>query len=97
MKTRRDYIDGKATFSEYYRQFITPELVEAVKSKIGIDKVKTSKDPHLNDIPLNSWDNLFQDCALKKGIEKKMHEANDYLSIAGAVCTAKECARMLAE
>lgn len=97
MKTRRDYIDGKATFSEYYRQFITPELVEAVKTKIGIDKVRASKDPHLNDIPLRSWDYLFQDYNLKKGIEKKMHEASDFLSLAGAVCTAKECARMLAE
>jgi hypothetical protein len=96
MKTRREYMDGKATFSEYYAQFITPELVEAVKAKIGIDKVKSSKDPHLNDIPLSKWDNLFTDYSLKKGIEKKMHEANDFLSLAGCVCTAKECARILA-
>lgn len=96
MKTRRDYIDGKVTFSEYYRQFITPELVEAVKAKIGVDKVKASKDPHLNDIDLEKWDYLFQDYSLKKGIEKKMHEASDFLSLAGAVCTAKECARILA-
>ena len=96
MKTRRDYIDGKVTFSEYYAQFITPELIKAVTDKIGIDKVKASKDPHLNDIPLHSWDNLFQDYNLKKEIALKMKEAGDYLSIAGAVCTAKECARMLA-
>jgi hypothetical protein len=96
MKTRRDYIDGKATFSEYYAQFITPELAEAVKAKIGIDSVKASKDPHLNDIPLYKWDNLFQDYNLKKEIALKMQEAGDYLSMAGAVCTAKECARMLA-
>jgi hypothetical protein len=97
MKTRRDYMDGKATFSEYYRQFITPELVEAVKTKIGIDSIRSSKDKHLNDIPLHEWDNLFQNYNLKKGIEKKMHEAKDFMSLAGAVCTAKECARMLAE
>ncbi len=96
MKTRRDYIDGKATFSEYYAQFITPELVEAVKAKIGIDKVKVSQDPHLNDIPLYKWDNLFQDYNIKKEIASKMKEAGDYLSMAGAVCTAKECARLLA-
>jgi len=96
MKTRRDYMDGKATFSEYYAQFITPELVEAVKAKIGIDKVKASKDPHLNDIPLAKWDSIFFDYNLKKGIEKKMQEVGEYLSLAGAVCTAKECARLLA-
>jgi hypothetical protein len=96
MKTRRDYIDGKATFSEYYRQFITPSLIDAVKSKIGIDAVKGSNDPQLNDIPLKKWDSLFLDNNLKNGIALKMQEAGDYLSFAGAVCTAKECARILA-
>jgi len=96
MKTRRDYMDGKATFSEYYAQFITPSLIEAVKGEIGIDKVKASKDPHLNDIALSKWDNLFQDYNIKKEIALKMKEAGDYLSMAGAVCTAKECARLLA-
>jgi hypothetical protein len=95
MKTRRDYIDGKVTFSDYYRQFITPELEKAVSEKIGIDAVKGSNDPHLNDIPLGKWDNLFQDYNLKKGIALKMQNAGDYLSLAGAVCTAKECARLL--
>jgi len=96
MKTRKDYIDGKVTFSDYYRQFITAELEKAVAEKIGIDAVKRSNDPHLNDIPLRKWDYLFQDYKLKKGIALKMHEAGDFLSLAGAVCTAKECARMLA-
>ena len=96
MKTRQEYIYGKVTFSEYYLQFITPELEKAVSEKIGIDAVKASNDPHLNDIPLRKWDNLFQDYNLKKGIALKMQEAGDYLSLAGAVCTAKECARLLA-
>ena len=96
MKTRRDYIDGKVTFSDYYRQFITPELKKAVSEKIGIDAVIASNDPHLNDIPLKKWDNLFQDYNLKQGIALKMQEAGDFLSLAGAVCTAKECARILA-
>jgi hypothetical protein len=96
MKTRRDYIDGKATFSEYYTQFITPELINAVKEKIGIDRVKESNDPHLNDIPLSKWDSIFLDYNLKKGISLRMQDAGDFLSMAGAVCTAKECARLLA-
>jgi hypothetical protein len=95
MKTRRDYIDGKATFSEYYQQFTTPALIEAVTRKIGIDRVKASKDPHLNDIPLAKWDSIFLDYNLKKEIALKMQEAGDFLSMAGAVCTAKECARTL--
>jgi hypothetical protein len=89
-------MDGKTTFSEYYAQFITPELVEAVKNKIGIDKVKASKDPHLNDIPLTKWDSIFLDYNLKKEIALKMQEAGTFFSISGAVCTAKECARTLA-
>jgi hypothetical protein len=96
MKTRRDYIDGKATFSEYYQQFTTPALIEAVTRKIGIDRVKASKDPHLNDIPLAKWDSIFLNYNLKKEIALKMQEAGDFLSMAGAVCTAKECARTLA-
>jgi hypothetical protein len=96
MKTRRDYIDGKATFSEYYTQFITPSLIEAVKGKIGVDRVKSSNDPHLNDIPLAKWDSIFLDYNLKKEIALKMQEVGDFLSLAGCVCTAKECARILA-
>jgi len=95
MKTRSEYINGKVTFSEYYQQFITPSLIQAVKSKIGIDAVKASTDPNLNDIPLKKWDSIFLSPELKREIALKMQEAGDFLSLAGAVCTAKECARLL--
>jgi hypothetical protein len=89
-------MDGKFTFSEYYAQFITPELKKAISEQIGIDVIKRSSDPLLNDIPLKKWDNLFLDYNLKNEIAQKMHEAGDCLSFASAVCTAKECARRLA-
>jgi hypothetical protein len=40
MISRADYVNGKATHAEYYRQFLSPGLIAAVVSRIGAEKKK---------------------------------------------------------
>jgi hypothetical protein len=93
MFTRDDYFDRKCSHREYYSQFVTPAITSRVKACIGLERLKASTDPHLNNIPLREWDNLVTPCPAEVG--KLMREAGDYPTQAGLVCTAKEAARQL--
>ena len=59
--TRKDYNDNKCTHREYYAQFVSEETKKIVLRYIGLDRLKASKDQHLNDIALGSWDTLPQE------------------------------------
>lgn len=58
MKTRTQYMNDEISHHDYYTQFATPEMVEQVRNSIGVDRIRNSKDEHLNDIPLKEWDAL---------------------------------------
>lgn len=92
MITRKDYLDGKATHSEYYGQWaeaLTPLVVNA----IGARTLLNSKDSHLNDIPLRCWDALH--AAVLDLVGPSIGEANGTggVSLSDTVCAAKEAAR----
>lgn len=91
MFTRKDYMDGKCSHRDYYGQFVTDTTRSVVARCIGVDRIRQSRDEHLNDIPLARWDALPKVCAAGR-----MKEAGDWLSPAGWVCIAKEAARQLA-
>jgi hypothetical protein len=91
MITRKDYLEGRATHSEYYGQFV--QSVHMSRVKLFKKKIKESTDKHFNDIPLEFWQRL----ALPSYAEAKMKEAGDYVTLAGAVCIIKEAARQLKE
>lgn len=91
MKTRKDYMAGNCTHQEYYAQFVTPEIKVSVIRAIGLKKLMASTDPHLNDIPLERWDDISTNAGAK------MKEAGDFLSMAGNVCIAKAAARQIIE
>lgn len=93
MKTRKDYLDGKCTHAEYYAQFVTPGITARVSSRIGIERLKQSTDQHLNDIPLGTWDNLFDGAPME--VTKRLRECGDYPTKAGLVCIAKTAAFQL--
>lgn len=96
MNTRKDYLDKKCTHSEYYSQFVTAGIKNAVRTRFGVERLVKSTDKHLNDIPLKQWDGLGYAC---RGFEtgSKMKEAGDYLTAAGIVCILKEAARQIIE
>lgn len=111
MKTKTEYLDGKISHREYYAQFITPKMIERVKTYIGVDVIKASTDEHLNDIPMELWDGLSgiiwiirngsQEMAtlptVSSEFKKLTTEASEGMSPSTLVCVYKEIARQLAE
>ena len=93
--TRKDYMNNRCTFSEFYGQVIDDAVKAYVGLNIGAHRILESKDEHFNDIPLREWDGLAwflaqitKDKRAKCGIDN---------SIASMVCVAKEAAKQLKE
>jgi hypothetical protein len=85
-----------AEHHDYYAQFVTPAVLDVVRGAIGVERIRASADPHMNDIPLPLWD------ALESRIHGAMnttafHAAGETRSLGTAVCIAKTAARMLKE
>jgi hypothetical protein len=96
--TRAEYMidshaDGMAATRRYYGQFVTPDTISRVVSRIGAAALRASNDPHLNDIPLKKWNQLVPGLPGSAGFAK----AGDYYTLAGGVCLAKEAARQWIE
>jgi hypothetical protein len=99
--TRAEYMkdaqqEGKgpsAAHRRYFGQFVTDGTKYRVLSVIGLDRLKASTDPHLNDIPLALWDKLTPKLPGSAGFSK----AGDYYTLANSVCLAKEAARQIIE
>jgi hypothetical protein len=58
--TRSEYIKGGGTKNhrQYYAQFVNEAVKAKVVKEIGLATILSSKDEHLNDIPLKKWDKL---------------------------------------
>ena len=99
--TRAEYMkdaqqEGKgpsAAHRRYFAQFVTDGTKHRVLSAIGLNRLKASTDPHLNDIPLAIWDRLTPQLPGSAGFSK----AGDYYTLANGVCLAKEAARQIIE
>jgi len=106
--TRKEYLEGKASFEEYYRQFVNEEIKTAVINRIGIERILMSKDEHLNDIPLREWDDIAgfkfygsrmveSPSSIPWNIGDKLECAGEGFSSATATCILKQASRMLKE
>lgn len=93
MITRKDYIAGRATFTEFYR------AVNATAGLVCRDKALLFKaraaldagDEHLNSIPLRIWD-MHAACA-HLAVARALKVHGDSYSLAGGVCSMKQAAR----
>ena len=98
MFTRKDYLDKKCTHREYYSQFVTVGVKNAVLREIGkeniLDAFKTSE--HFSKIPLKTWDTIADYQITSWEISSQMKKAGDYLTLGSAVCIAKEAALQIA-
>lgn len=95
MKTRQQRLNNECTHEEYYSQFITDGLIQAIKKYIGTQTIKNaiaSGDNHLNTIPLQSWDTFIN---YNRSIVPLMKQCGDFLTMAASVCIAKTAARQL--
>jgi hypothetical protein len=105
MFTRAQYLNKECTHRQYWAQFVTPSMKAMVRSNIGLDRLKRSTDPHLNDIPLAQWDQMrnatFHMLNLVKWREIQYPEYTDPKSIGWSLsdntCILKEAARQLVE
>ncbi len=93
--TRAQYMAKECSHAEYYGQFITPAIRSRVASVIGAKRIAASKDEHLNDIALASWDSLSQYPEFRTPLRTALATAGDHLSLSGVVCVAKVAARTL--
>lgn len=104
MFTRKHYIAGEVSHSDYYGQFIGSGLTSRIVASIGWERLLKSDDPHLNDIPLSEWDALMG-VAFRRGrcvlfqpegtLYHALREANGSggVSPSDLICVAKEAAR----
>lgn len=93
MITRKEYLANEATHNGYHAQFVTQGIRDHVQRFIGLDRIKNSNDPHMNDIPLKEWDSLTK--IFGPLTNAKLKECGDYLTLATGVCILKEAARQL--
>lgn len=108
--TRKQYMAHEATHEEYYAQFVSPDTVKAVLNMFTVDQLIEAydKDPNLNSIPLNSWDQLVvtDDSyrKLRRGVYDNfraripfrrdlIEPSGEQITIAVLCCIAKSAAR----
>lgn len=58
MITRQNYMNGEASFKEFFSQFVNEGVKAKVLAVIGKEALLASKDEHLNDIPMKKWDSM---------------------------------------
>lgn len=99
--THEEYLDlsrlgnGTEAFHKYYSQFVTPYVTEVVRTCIGEDIIRASKDVHFNDIPLKLWDELIP--CVRHDISVRNEEINGTrcVSMCECVCTMKTAAHSI--
>lgn len=95
MFSRQQYLNKECTFEEYFRQFVTPFVKAIVRDSIGMKAILASTDPHMNDIPLQKWDNLHH--VVLESTRAMRKETGEGNALSGSVCIAKQAAFMLRE
>lgn len=83
--------DSIEAFHQYYSQFVT----EVVRTCIGEDVIRASKDVHFNDIPLKLWDELIP--CVRHDISVRNEDINGTrcVSMCECVCTMKTAAHII--
>ena len=99
MITREQYMENSNELShKYYAQFVTEGTLNFVESQFGIERLKASKDEHLNDLcsytqgGAGNW--AWDFSPINKGLLKPLGENN---SDSTHTCVGKAAARILLE
>lgn len=92
--TRESYVKGKITHEEYYSQFVTPEIRQAVADRFNVKRLQEAGE-HFNGIPIAQWDNLG--LSFHHALRDEFKERGDGLSISGVLCVLKVAARQIVE
>ena len=94
MYTRNQYMTNKCTYNQYYNQFVTEVIKNAVSRHFTAAKLAKAydKDEYFNNIPFQSWDKLAYYCETTD-MKKMYATAGEYVTKAVAVCTLKQAAK----
>lgn len=102
MITRKQYMEDASNLHyEYYLQFVTEATFRFVKEVITMEKLRASKDVHLNDLPFRHtakgwiWDNSPMNVSLYRtlgGCSERVLPSQ-----ASHTCVGKAAARYLLE
>jgi len=96
MIKRSEYMENSSELHHvYYSQFVTPETLNFVRNQIGMDKIKASKDPHLNDVV--KWEQGGQTWKWDRSPINVPYakECGEGVSLSTRTCVGKAAARML--
>jgi len=88
-----DRVWQQAAHRAYYAQFVTPAHFIRLKN-LPFD-IKSSKDPHFNDIPISAWDELSWPIPMESNT--LLRKCGDFPTLAGAVCILREAAQQIRE
>lgn len=96
MWTRKDYLDGKCTHSDYYSQMV--ENTDAKRLVLSIWDEKTlseayEKCEYLNSLPIKTWDELANRLVI--GPYLTFSQLGDMNTLSSRVCVLKEAARQI--
>lgn len=100
--TRADYMkNSEALHHAFFSQFVTDETLSFVKNKIGMEKIRASKDAHLNDVVKwdrgNSWLWDFSPMDVEKAKQLGEVSPKALPSQSTRTCVGKAAARILLE
>lgn len=88
MFTRKNYLEKKCTHSQYYNQFLNENLENYIADYIGKEAILKSNFENFSDIELTK----FEVCHTA-GVNQKMRELGDYLTLSGVVCINKQACK----
>jgi len=99
MLTRKDYMAGKASFEDYYRELSTACGISFDNSSMlpRVKRALVKGDNHLNSIPLRYWDCLAAVLGHNPMVRLALKQRGDFFSLSVGVCMLKAAARLSAE
>lgn len=89
-----DYLKGKCTLSQYYRQFICQNILFDVSTFIGKNRIVLSETKYFTDIADCEWINSIRskETILKERIKAAEHY---HLNLSDLICIAKEAGEII--
>lgn len=91
MFTYEQYRNNDCTFDDFYRQFVTKNIIDWVDNSLG-SRIRSSTDPHFNDIDLRYWDGLAPIVIIRPKNKEGLWDC-----LASRVCILKQAARIIKE
>lgn len=95
MIMKSEYLKGKISREEYYKQFVNAEVLKMTEIIFGIQLIQSCHCPHFSEIKIYLWDRLQMEIRPYVSEEITACSSPYKVSIADYICVCKEAARMI--